>query len=152
MTAEATPHRGRFAGSNRTVRWLAVSVTLALLIGALLLVLPLGSSAGCSNAPVGQGAAATEAECYQTRHGLLEQEGWSLAGIVFIPAVLCAAPLLAPRRARRPVILGAIALLGVAVILGAASVGLFYLPVMVTMGIAAAHARAATAVENPQRN
>lgn len=150
MAAETSPHRGRFASGNRTVRWLAVSVTLALLIGALLLVLPLSTSTGCSNAPVGQGAAATEAECYQTRHNLLEEEGW-LAGIVFIPAVLCATPFLAPRRARRPVILGAIALLGVAVALGAASIGLFYLPVVVTMGIAAAHARA-IAVEKPQRN
>ncbi|MQA63612.1 MAG: hypothetical protein GEU86_19515 [Actinophytocola sp.] len=139
MAAETSPRRGRFAG-NRAAPWLAASVALALLIGALLLLLPLGMSASCSNAPVGPstGTAVAETECYQTRHGLLEREGWPLAGIVLIPVALCAAPLLAPRRTRRPVILGAITLLSAAVFLGAASIGLYYLPVVVTMGIAAA--------------
>lgn len=59
--------------------------------------------------------------------------------VLIIPALLCAAPLSAPRPARRPVTLGATALLGAAVILGAASFGLFYLPVLVTMAIAAVH-------------
>lgn len=139
MAAGTSSHRGRFAGS-RAAPWLAASVALALLIGALLLLLPLGMSASCSNAPAGQGtgSALTDAECSQTQSSLLEREGWPLAGMVLIPAALCAAPFLAPRGARRPAILGAIALLSVAVFLGAASIGLFFLPVVVTMGIAAA--------------
>ncbi|WP_223256464.1 hypothetical protein [Micromonospora endophytica] len=64
-----------------------------------------------------------------------------MALALLIPVVVAAAPLITPGRARRPVTIASASVLGVGVLLGAASVGLCYLPSAVLLAIAAIRQR-----------
>lgn len=121
----------RSRSSGRGVVWLWVSVFLAIVVGVLLLVLPLSTAVGASTDFSGG------TQVYETRHSLLDEEGWGMAAILLIPVALCAAPLPAPGRTRAPFTVGAAILLGMGVVVGSASIGWFYLPVVATMAIAA---------------
>lgn len=123
---------------GRGVVWLVVSVLLAVAISALLLFLPLGASTGASTEHVPNPGTSEQVQTNEARQTLLETEGWSIVGVLLIPIALAVAPLLTPRRARYAAALGCTILLAAAVFIGSASIGLFYLPVVVTMAVAVA--------------
>ena len=120
--------QSRRSAARPETRWLLTALLLTVLLALLVLLLPLGSSSsgGGSTGPTDP-----------ARVSLLRQEGWGVAAVVLIPVLLCAAPLLARGRARRPVTVVTTGLLGAVVVLGAASVGLLYLPSAVLMLVGA---------------
>jgi hypothetical protein len=137
MADRVESSRDRPKPRSRGVIWAGVSVLLAVAISLLLLFAPLGRSVSTSAERPSRPGTSEHARTVESGHNLLATEGWRVAGVMLIPVAACAAPLLVPRRARRPVAAGSAVLLGVAVVIGSASIGLFYLPVVATMVIAA---------------
>ncbi|WBB70033.1 hypothetical protein [Micromonospora sp. WMMD812] len=127
-------------------RWWLVSALLAAVVAGLLLVLlPVSTtveSRARPSSPAATPTAAPVAPEERRRESLLARDGWRVAAVAAVPVALCAAPLLAPRRGRRAVAAGTTGLLAVGVLVGAASVGLFFLPSLLLMGVAAARLRA----------
>ena len=109
-------------------RWVLLSLGLATLASGALLVLPSYSGA---SAVVTSGGVETTASFRAT---LLEVNGAGVLGILAFPIVLSLAALLPwPGSVRTPVVaIGAVLLCGFAV-LGAMSIGLFFLPSAVAM-------------------
>ncbi|MEO3748069.1 hypothetical protein [Plantactinospora sp. B5E13] len=64
---------------------------------------------------------------------LLGREGRGVVVVLLVPVLLLAAPLLAPRPARRVVAVAAVLLLTIGVVLSVASIGLYYLPSLVLL-------------------
>jgi hypothetical protein len=107
-------------------------LVLAVAAAAVLLVIPTGRAESCF---VGIGE---ETVCSSRSTTLPETEGWDVLGLLAIPVVLAGAPLmLGSTRLRRPALVVSSALLLVFAALGAASIGLFYLPAAVAMVVAA---------------
>lgn len=103
-------------------RWNIVAVAVSILTGFAAVLLPLGSRSSAES----NGAATT------TRVSLLSNEGPSVLIVVAIPVLLVALPLLlrsatARRRARMVIAV----LLGVLVLLGAMSIGVFFVPTLI---------------------
>jgi hypothetical protein len=123
-------------------RWAAAGFLLALATSLVMLLAPLESevesTAGSSEST---GAPAnSQIETKVTHPSLLETQGWSVALPLTIPVVLTGAGVLAARgRSPSPLILLAV-LLGAGVVLGAASVGVFYLPAEAALIVAAVKA------------
>jgi hypothetical protein len=138
MAGHGESEREQQRAVGRGVIWLVVSVVLAIAISVLLLLLPLGTSTGVSTGQVVGPGTSEQVQDNETHQSLLEKEGWSMVGVLLIPVALAAAPLPMPRRARKAVTLACTMLLAAAVFLGSASVGLFYIPVVITMAVAAA--------------
>jgi len=59
---------------------------------------------------------------------LIESQGWAVAVLLAVPVLISAVPLLVPGRHRFRVTIGSAVLLAGGAVLGAASVGVFYLP------------------------
>jgi uncharacterized Tic20 family protein len=130
---EAFDGRDRPADS-RARRWNIVAVAIAMLTGFGALLLPLGTRSSAESNGVER----------TTRVSLLSNEGRSVLIVVAIPVVLVALPLMvrsaaASYRSRVAIVV----LLGVLVMLGAMSIGLFFVPTLIAM-IVSMSAQAAT--------
>ncbi|NYT95676.1 hypothetical protein [Salinispora sp. H7-4] len=132
--------RNRWSLTVSDNRWLFAAFLLTLAVSAALLFLPLAERTGVGTSmEAGQPAGTVETT---DRESLLEAAGWgAAAALLLIPVAVAAAALVTPRRARRPVAIASASVLGISVILGAASVGLFYLPSAILLVIGATRQR-----------
>jgi hypothetical protein len=124
----------------------ALSFALALVASLILLFVPTGttSSSFCSvaPAPTSPGGTPGSPTCTssETHPSLVDEQGWGVAIPLSIPVVVAGIPVAVTKtRARRPASIAATSLLLAFTILGAASVGIFYLPSAVAMIVAASH-------------
>jgi hypothetical protein len=105
-------------------RWNRIAVGIAMLTGLAAVLLPLGTSSSADSNGVAT-----------SRHvSLLTTEGRSVLLIVAIPVVLVALPLLfrrGPASYRARVVI--VVLLTILVLLGAMSIGLFFIPTLAAM-------------------
>ncbi|MGZ4700476.1 MAG: hypothetical protein ACXV98_04615 [Ilumatobacteraceae bacterium] len=128
-------HDGRERRADtRARRWNIVAVGFAVLTGFGALLLPLGTLSSADSTGVER----------TTRVSLLSNEGPSLLIVVAIPVLLVALPLMlrgATARYRSRLLI--VVLLGVLVMLGAMSIGLFFVPTLIAM-IVSMSAQAAT--------
>jgi len=113
---------------------------LAVAASVVLLFAPLGTSVE-TTAPSRQGSSSPEqplrSEPEVSHVSLLEEQGWSVALPLSIPVILAGGGVVASAwRARRWLIVMSV-LLGAFVLLGALSVGIFYLPAEAAMIVAA---------------
>jgi hypothetical protein len=138
--SEARETRPRRPGARAA----ALSLFLALLVSVLLLVVPTGTTTStfCSVRPTTalSGGASGSPTCASrvTHPSLVDDQGWGVAVPLSIPVVVAFVPwALARTRAWRPAVIAAAALMMTFAILGAASVGIFYLPSAVAMVVAA---------------
>ena len=133
--SEVHEHRDRPADS-RARRWNVVAVATAALTGFGALLLPLGVRSSAESNGVER----------TTRVSLLSNEGPSVLIVVAIPVLLVALPLMlrgAAARYRSRVVI--VVLLGIFVMLGAMSIGLFFVPTLIAM-IVSMSTQAATRV------
>jgi hypothetical protein len=147
--ADGSPGGVGETGSAPGWRWLVAAALLAAVAGLTLALAPLVPEAGESGqprphatatpspAPDG-GAPAGESRRWRS---LVQREGSGIAVVLAVPLLICLVPLLAPARLRRPLAIGAVALLGMCVVAGALSAGLFVLPSAVAMAVAAVRLR-----------
>jgi cytochrome bd-type quinol oxidase subunit 2 len=122
------------AANSRASRWNIVALAIAVLTGFGALLLPLGMRSSAES----NGVART------TRVSLLSNEGPSVLIVVAIPVLLVALPLMlrgATASYRSRVVI--VVLLGILVMLGAMSIGLFFVPTLIAM-IVSMSAQAAT--------
>lgn len=139
MPKQAVTRNRRWSLTVSDNRWLFAAFLLTMAVSAALLFLPLAASAGAGTSmEAGQPAGTVET---MDRESLLEVAGWGAAALLLIPVAVAAAPLVTPRRARRPVAIASASVLGISVILGAASVGLFYLPSAILLVVGAIRQR-----------
>ena len=124
----------------------ALSFVLALVVSVILLFVPIGTTTStvCSVRPTPAltGGAPGSPACISrvTHPSLLDDQGWGVAVPLSIPVLVAGLPLAVVRtRAWRPAAIAAACLLMAFAILGAASVGIFYLPSGVAMIVAASH-------------
>jgi hypothetical protein len=111
---------------------LLAPLLLAVATAIVLLVVPTGRQESCF---VGIGG---ETSCSSRSTTLPESDGWDVLAVLAIPVVLAGAPLmLGSTRLRRPALVVSSVLLLAFAALGAASIGLFYLPAAAAMVIAA---------------
>jgi hypothetical protein len=113
------------AGPGRRAAW--ASLLLALVASSALLLVPFGTrvtatTAGSPSPPV------------VTHHSLLEHEGASVLPVLAVPALAAA---LGVAGSRRPVRALSAGLLWAFSVLGAMSIGLYYVPAAVVMTVAA---------------
>jgi cytochrome bd-type quinol oxidase subunit 2 len=105
-------------------RWNIAAVAISAVTGLGAALLPLGTSMSAnSNGPA-----------TSTRVSLLTNEGPSVLIVVAIPVLLVALPLMlrsAPARHRARVVI--VVLLGLLVLLGAMSIGVFFVPTLIAM-------------------
>jgi hypothetical protein len=114
------------------VMLLLAPLLLAVATAIVLLVVPTGRQESCF---VGIGG---ETSCSSRSTTLPESDGWDVLAVLAIPVVLAGAPLmLGSTRLRRPALVVSSLLLLAFAALGAASIGLFYLPAAAAMVIAA---------------
>jgi hypothetical protein len=123
-----------------------LSFALALVVSGILLVVPIGttSSTVCSvrSTPALPVSIPGTPMCSSrvTHPSLVDDQGWGVAVPLAIPVAVAGFPLaLARTRARKAAAIVAACLLMAVAILGAASVGIFYLPSAVAMIVAATH-------------
>jgi hypothetical protein len=111
---------------------LLAPLLLAVATAIVLLVVPTGRQESCF---VGIGG---ETSCSSRSTTLPESDGWDVLAVLAIPVVIAGAPLmLGSTRLRRPALVVSSVLLLAFAALGAASIGLFYLPAAAAMVIAA---------------
>jgi hypothetical protein len=125
------------------MRWAAVSLVLALGASLVLLFAPLGTSVeatASSPASPGVPVGAPQPETRVTHPSLIEIQGWSVAVPLAIPVALAGMGVVAARFRWRPAIVALAVVVGAFVVLGALSVGVFYLPAEVAMIVAAVKA------------
>jgi hypothetical protein len=114
------------------VMLLLAPLLLAVATAVVLLVVPTGRQESCF---VGIGG---ETSCSSRPTTLPESDGWDVLAVLAIPVVIAGAPLmLGSTRLRRPALVVSSLLLLAFAALGAASIGLFYLPAAAAMVIAA---------------
>jgi len=116
-------------------RWNVVAVAIALVTGLGAALLPLGSSSSADS----NGLETTR------RVSLLSNEGPTVLFIVAVPALLVALPLLlrnttAIARTRLAIVI----LLTVLVVLGALSIGIFFIPTLIAMVVSMSAQRVLT--------
>ena len=109
------------------------TLLVALATAALLAVLPLSRSESCTST-----SESPEVLCESSTSTLLEHEGSSVLVVLLVPAALAAIGVLRPTTA---VLRGVAVALTVCVVLGAASIGLFFLPTLLAAWIAAVRQR-----------
>src|SRR5437867_5356189 len=125
--------------------WAVGALLLALAASLVLLFAPLGTRVE-SSAVGGSGSSASpeqpsSSDSTLSHVSLLEEQGWSVALPLSIPVVLAGGGLLASAVHARRFLIVLSVLLGAFVLLGALSVGIFYLPAEVAMIGAAAKER-----------
>ncbi|MEN3608487.1 hypothetical protein AAH979_02990 [Plantactinospora sp. ZYX-F-223] len=123
------------------IRWLLAALLLAVAAGALLLFLPVTT---VLEATRDSGAASPMMVVREVRQPLVQAQGWGVALLLLVPVLLCAMPLLGTGAARLPVTVAAVVLLGLGVLVSLASLGLFYLPSLVLLVVAAVRMSAGT--------
>jgi hypothetical protein len=116
--------------------WQLASSACAVAAALGLVFLPTGSSQ-TSNAD-SAGNVVTSAITHTT---LLQSDGPSVLFILGVPVVLTLVGLLAPERARRSVSVVSTSLLGICVVLGAMSIGVFFVPALVCSIVAVARSQ-----------
>ena len=124
------------AGSAR--RWSRFTLLSTFATSAVLILAPIYATASCESVDGGAEV------CTTGRESLIEHEGTGAVAILAIPVALAAAPVVFPRRfvaVSVAVVLSALALLG------AASIGLFFLPAAVLSWIAVTNSSRGTATE-----
>lgn len=125
----------RSAGWKRPQPWAGVALLLALGASLVLLFAPLGT----------QVEAISPSGSFQqpavTHPSLLRIQGWSVAVPLSIPVFLTGAGLFAASRQARRWLIVIAALLGAFVLLGALSLGIYYLPAEAAMIVAATRKR-----------
>jgi hypothetical protein len=107
--------------------WAIAAVLLTSAVSLSLMFLPLVSTT--------TSAGGTE---QTARESLIENQGWVIAAVLAVPVLISAVPLLVPARHRRWATIGSAMLLATGAVVGAASVGLFYLPSVALLVVAAA--------------
>ena len=100
-------------------RWSRVTFWSTLATSAVLTLAPIYATASCGFVVGG-----TEV-CTTGRESLIEHEGFGAVAILAIPVLIAAIPAVFPRRA---VAVAAAVVLSALTLLGAASIGLFFLP------------------------
>jgi hypothetical protein len=124
---------------DRGAWWRVASFVLALIASLVLLLAPLGNEVGSTaSTPAASGRAGspTEPEARVTHPSLLESQGWSVAVPLSVPVVLTGFGVVAARRGWRPALIVVAALLGAGIVLGALSIGVYYLPAEAAMIVA----------------
>lgn len=105
-----------------------VTFAVALATAVVLTVIPSYSGESCSTSDVGQ------VVCEQSNETLVEHEGTSVVFVLLVPAAIAALGVVRPSRM---VLQGIAIALTVCVVLGAASIGIFYVPTVVAAFVAA---------------
>ncbi|HEC09700.1 MAG TPA: hypothetical protein ENI86_09070 [Acidimicrobiales bacterium] len=113
-------------------RWNLVAVLCAVVLAIVVPLLPLVSET--SSTVDSSGTVVTQS----VRRSLLEQEGAGVLAVASIPVVIAVFPMLGrSRRFRRRARIGASTVLALAAILAALSIGVFVVPTLVLMIVAA---------------
>lgn len=117
---------------SSTGRWTAQHVALVLAVAAALLlaIAPTGSSESVTTDSTGT---VTESVSHTT---LVQSQGPGVLIVLAIPVVLTLAPLLVPPRLRRTVGLVCAVLLAALVILGALTIGIWFMPALIATLVA----------------
>ncbi len=123
-------------GSAR--RWSRFTLLSTFATSAVLILVPLYSTASCEAVDDGPEV------CTTGRESLIEHEGIGAVAILAIPVALAAAPAVFPRRA---VAIAVAVVLSALTLLGAASIGLFFLPAAALSWITVANSSRGTATE-----
>ncbi|MCQ3806090.1 MAG: hypothetical protein OXB92_02560 [Acidimicrobiaceae bacterium] len=110
-------------------RWVWLTLLAALVTGVVLSLLPISSTASC------QAFAGGTETCTTGRESLLQSQGLAALAVLAVPVFVAAVGIVFPRRGA--VVTSAV-LLTVLTLLGAASIGVFYLPTTVVAWIAVA--------------
>lgn len=105
-----------------------VTLLVALATAALLAFLPLARSESCSSS-----SDSPEVVCESSTSTLLEHEGTSVLVVLLVPAALAA---IGVARPSAPVLRGVAVAITIGVVLGALSVGVFFLPTVLAAWIA----------------
>jgi hypothetical protein len=110
-------------------RWLAAcTVAIALLTAVVLAVIPSYESQSCTTSALGATV------CTSSTSTLLEHEGDSVLLVLLAPAALALIGVLVPRRG---VLVAIAAVLSALALLGAMSIGLFFLPTVASAWVVA---------------
>jgi hypothetical protein len=136
MTTRTRTRTGNPTLQDASRPWLIAAVLVTAAVSLLLLFLPIMTvSSGSGQSGVdGTGQSSGSG---QSRVSLAEQQGFRSALVVAVPVLVCVAPLLFPRGRRRVPTAVAAGVLGVAAVLGIASIGMFYLPSVALLAVAA---------------
>jgi MFS family permease len=122
---------------RRATRWAVAGFLLALAATLVMLLGPLNTQEETTTIPSSPSSGHTElVESKVTHPSLLETEGWSVALPLSVPVLLTVGGLMAARFGVRSVLVVAAVLLAAFVVLGALSVGIYYLPAEVAMIVA----------------
>ncbi len=122
--------------------WTLISLGLALAAGTVLLTVPSGTQTSTTATLAEDGATTyTESTSHPT---LLQTEGWSVLIPLLVPVALALIALVA---ARRVVTITCAALALAFTLLGALTIGAFFLPASVALILAALRSRSGTLVE-----
>lgn len=139
MTPQSGTAVDRSTSRDPSRPWLLAALLLATAASLLLLFLPLVATSETSMEGVSGATPSTQSR--DERQSIVESQGWGVTVALAVPVVICAAPLLFGGRRRRVATIVATVLLTAGVVVGAASVGMFYLPSAVLMVVAAVKAR-----------
>ena len=124
------------AGSAR--RWSRFTLLSTFATSAVLMLAPIYSTASCESVDDGPEI------CTTGREALIEHGGFGAVAVLAVPVVLAAAPVVFPRRfAAIPVAV----VLSALTLLGAASIGLFFLPAAVLSWLTVANSSRGSATE-----
>jgi hypothetical protein len=121
-------------GSAR--RWSRFTLLSVLATSAVLIVAPIYATASCEWVDGGPEV------CTTGRESLIEHEGFGAVAILAIPVALAAAPVVFPRRA---LAIAVAVVLSALTLLGAASIGLFFLPAAALSWLTVANSSRGTA-------
>ena len=124
------------AGSAR--RWSRFTLLSTFATSAVLILAPIYATASCGSVDSGPEI------CTTGRESLIEHEGIGAVGILAVPVVLAAVPVVFPRRF---VAISVAVVLSALTLLGAASIGLFFLPATALSWITVANSSRGTATE-----
>ena len=119
-------------------RWSRATLLSTCATSVVLVLVPLSATASCESVDGGP------AICTTGRESLIEHEGIGAVAILAIPVALAAAPVVFPRRA---VVIAVAVVLSALTLLGAASIGLFFLPAAVLSWLTVANSSRGTATE-----
>jgi|RhiMethySRZTD1v2_1073278.scaffolds.fasta_scaffold11796_10 hypothetical protein len=132
-TAQRRPWSDR---TTRVLAWAAVAWTVA--VGLALLAVPTGTSVGAASS--GVGSTGSEVVTTTSHETLLEHEGAGVVALLLVPVVVALAGALGRGATVRRRRIAAGGVLAVACLLGAMTLGIFYVPaaaLLLTAGLKA---------------
>jgi hypothetical protein len=151
-------------GSGRPVphrpetRWSVAAALVTALVSLMLMFLPLGQNATSGSARAGPAPRSsvsvapdvgTKTPVRTERSNLVQREGWGMARVLAIPVSVCALPLLFSGRVRRRAAEAVALLFALFVMAGLPSIGLFFLPSLILLAVAALRLRRADVTSTP---